>query len=325
MFTHWESVATPSKQIVIAAASDEAYALPLAVMLRSAGETLAPDSIIEAHVVSDGITLPTRSCVESSLPPRVSLHWVERSACEFSDLPRWGRISLGTYHKLTIGSWLPANVSKALWLDCDTLVLGDLSRLWHMELDGNIALACQDHLVPRLGASFGVAGWKEAGLHTDEPYFNAGVMLIDLDHWRETGVEKRSLDYLRRFGPKVWFWDQEALNAVLSGHWKSLDSSWNFPASMLDPFKEMPRIAHFSGNIKPWVVPGKGALHSAYEKCLDRTAWTGRRPVLSWKQRLLSLYLHAPLRRIMLPLERLHMRWTRWTTMEFQPTKNNPR
>jgi lipopolysaccharide biosynthesis glycosyltransferase len=194
-----------------------------------------------------------------------------------------------------------------------------------MEFDGNIALACQDHLVPRLGASFGVAGWKEAGLHADEPYFNAGVMLIDLDHWRETGVEKRSLDYLRRFGPKVWFWDQEALNAVLSGQWKSLDSSWNFPASMVDPFKEMPRIAHFSGNIKPWVVPGKGALQNAYERCLDKTAWTGRRPVLSWKQRLLSLYLHSPLRAIMLPLERLHMRWTRWTTMEFQPQKNNTR
>jgi lipopolysaccharide biosynthesis glycosyltransferase len=201
----------------------------------------------------------------------------------------------------------------------------DLSPLWHSEFDGNIALACQDHLVPRLGASFGVAGWKEAGLNPDEPYFNAGVMLIDVERWRETGVEKRSLDYLRRFGPKVWFWDQEALNAVLSGQWKSLDSSWNFPASMVDPFKEMPRIAHFSGNIKPWVVPGKGALHSAYEKCLDRTAWTGRRPVLSWKQRLLSLYLHAPLRRIMLPLERLHMRWKRWTTMEFQPQKNNTR
>ena len=325
MLTHAESVATPSKQIVIAAASDEAYALPLAVMLRSACETLDPNSIIEAHVVSDGITAPTRSRVESSLPPRVSLHWVERSACEFSDLPRWGRISLGTYHKLSIGSWLPAHVGKALWLDCDTLVMEDLSPLWHSEFDGNIALACQDHLVPRLGASFGVAGWKEAGLNPDEPYFNAGVMLIDVERWRETGVEKRSLDYLRRFGPKVWFWDQEALNAVLSGQWKSLDSSWNFPASMVDPFKEMPRIAHFSGNIKPWVVPGKGALHSAYEKCLDRTAWTGRRPVLSWKQRLLSLYLHAPLRRIMLPLERLHMRWTRWTTMEFQPQKNNPR
>jgi lipopolysaccharide biosynthesis glycosyltransferase len=320
-----ESVATSAKRIIIAAASDEAYALPLAVMLRSAGETLTPNSIIEAHVVSDGITLPTRSRVESSLPPRVSLHWVERSNCEFLSLPRWGRISLGTYHKLTIGSWLPANVGKALWLDCDTLVLEDLAQLWCADFDGNIALACQDQLVLRLGASFGVAGWREAGLNADEPYFNAGVMLIDVERWRETEVERRSLDYLRRFGPRIWFWDQEALNAVLSGHWKSLDSSWNFPASMVDPFKEMPRIAHFSGNIKPWVVPGKGALQNAYERCLDKTAWTGRRPVLSWKQRLLSLYLYSPLRRIMLPLERLQMRWTRWTTMEFQPQKNNPR
>ena len=312
-------------RIVVAAASDEAYALPLAIMLRSAAETLGPDSIIEAYVASHKITAPSRSRVESSLPPSISVHWVERSTVEFSGLPRWGRISLGTYQKLTIGSWLPASVSKALWLDCDTLVLQDLTPLWHTKLDGNAALACPDSLVPRLGASFGVAGWKETGLNANAPYFNAGVMLIDVERWRETGVEKRALDYLRQFGPKVWFWDQEALNAVLHGHWKSLDPSWNFPASIAGPSTEMPRIVHFSGNIKPWLVPGKGALHQAYERCLDQTAWTVQRAVPSWRQRLLSLYIHSPLRAIMLPLERLHMRWTRWTTMEFQPPEDNPR
>ena len=320
-----EFLANPAKQIVIAAASDEAYALPLAVMLRSASETLGSASIIEAYVVSDGIAARTRSRVESSLSSRVSLNWVERSASEFSDLPRWGRISLGTYHKLTLGSWLPTSVSKVLWLDCDTLLLEDIAPLWHTEFAGNTALACQDSLVPCLGASFGVAGWKEAGLKADAPYFNAGVMLIDVERWRKAGVEKRSLDYLCQFGPKVWFWDQEALNAVLAGHWKWLDPAWNFPASMARASKEMPKIVHFSGNIKPWVVLGKGALHDAYGRYLDRTAWSGWRPDISWRQRLLTVYINSPLRANMLPLEQLHMRWTRWTTMKFQFPKNNPR
>ncbi|MBU6181878.1 MAG: glycosyltransferase family 8 protein [Verrucomicrobia bacterium] len=314
-----------ANRVVVAAASDEAYALPLSVMLRSAAENLGDGCGIEAYVVADGISHATRARVEQSISPRLSLNWVQRPAGEFSGLPRWGRISLGTYHKLTLGSWLPGNATKAIWLDCDTLVFEDLARLWIMEPQGKVALACRDSLVPRLGASFGVAGWKRACLNADAPYFNAGVMLIDVERWREAGVEKRSLDYLRQFGPKVWFWDQEALNAVLAGHWKSLAPSWNFPASMAGPSKEMPRIVHFSGNIKPWVFPGKGALHTAYGRYLDRTAWKGWRPAPSWKQRLLSIYIHSPLRPAMLPLERLHMRWTRWATMEFQPQKNSSR
>lgn len=67
-------------RIVVAAASDEAYALPLAVMLRSAAETLGPDSIIEAYVASHKITAHSRSRVESSLPPSIAVRHM--STCQ---------------------------------------------------------------------------------------------------------------------------------------------------------------------------------------------------------------------------------------------------
>ncbi|MFZ9854351.1 MAG: glycosyltransferase family 8 protein [Limisphaerales bacterium] len=322
-----EAGAAPSRteRIVIAAASDEAYALPLTVMLRSAAEKLSPIQELEAYVVSDGLSSATRSRVEASLPRTARLHWRTRPKDEFEGLPRWGRIALGTYHKMTLGSWLPAEVTKVIWLDCDTLILDDVSALWNEPLRGKTALACTDHLVPRLGAAFGVAGWREIGLPAESPYFNAGVLAIDVERWRRKDVERRSFEYLRRFATRVWFWDQEALNAVLAGDWEPLDNSWNHPPGVPPPAGvRSPRILHFSGNLKPWRVPGKGPLFMDYGRRIDRTAWAGTRPVHSWSNQILAAYAQSPLRAAFLPMERLHMRWTRWSTFRIQQATRHP-
>jgi lipopolysaccharide biosynthesis glycosyltransferase len=307
-------------RIVLAAASDEGYALPLTVMLSSAAGQLAADFHIDAHVLADELSDATCNRVEASLPTAVTIHWQRSSAAEFADLPRWGRMSLATYHKLQLGSWLPPQVDKVIWLDCDTLVLGDLSELWGMSLDGRTALACRDPLVPRLGSSFGVAAWRELNLPAGDPYFNAGVMLIDIDRWRKYAVEQRSLAYLRRFHDRVWFWDQEALNASLAGDWGRLQPSWNWSplefaqASWAPGSEPTPQIVHFIGNIKPWRVAGNGPFFGAYQQWLDRTAWRGTRVPQTLTGRILAAYTGSRARVLLRPLERLYMRWIRWST-----------
>lgn len=318
----------PGERVVVAAAADEAYAMPLAVMLRSAAESLGGAWGLDAYVVSDGLSEGTRARVEASLPDTTQVHWVMRSANAFEGLPRWGRISLGTYHKITLGSWLPSHVDRAIWLDCDTLVIDDLSTLWNEPLRGKTACASRDHVVPRLGSAFGVAGWRELGLPPGSPYFNAGVLVLDVERWRRTDVERRCFEYLHRFGRRVWFWDQEALNAVLAGEWEPLDPTWNHPSRAVPERGgrtggRAPRLLHFSGNLKPWRVAGTGSVFAAYAHRIDQTAWAGTRPKPTWFLRLLAAYAQSPLRTALLPVERLHMRWVRWSTMQTrQPTKH---
>lgn len=294
--------------------------MPLAVMLQSAAGNLAEGSSVDAHVVSDGLSSRTRDRVESSLPAAMRVHWVPRTTVEFAGFPRWGRMSLGTYHKTTLGSWLPPDVGRAIWIDCDVLVSGDLTALWRTPMGGRTALACTDRVVPRIGATFGVAGWRDLGLPPDAPYFNAGIMLVDVNRWRERDTERRSNDYLRRFGPRVWFWDQESLNAALAGDWGPLDDGWNWP-----PDRRLPRapagradgfpwIVHFSGNIKPWRIPGRGRFFAEYDRWLARTAWAGTRRAPSMAARLLAAYALSPVRSLFRPLERIHMRWVRCST-----------
>jgi lipopolysaccharide biosynthesis glycosyltransferase len=310
---------------VIATAIDSSYALPLAVMLRSALGNLDLEVAIAAHIVDDGLSLAERDKVEASLPGRVLLHWVRRSREQFEGLPNWGRVSLTTYHKLTLGEWLPSRVERVIWLDADMLVLGNLARLWQANLGGHLALAAQDILVPFVSSRFGIAAYRELGLKRQARYFNAGVMLIDVARWRRDEVTARAFDYLRRYGERVFFLDQEALNVVLAGQWETLDPRWNWNPVIdrlsiykreraRDEITGDPWIIHFVGNLKPWTYLGPSRHQTLYYQWLDQTAWRGWRPERSWRAWFFAAYESSPLRAWLYPVEQLHLRLVKWMT-----------
>ncbi len=308
-----------SETIVIAAAADRNYVLPLAVSLQSASANLHPRAHIEAYVIDDGIPRAERVKLASSLPERITLHWIERPRTEFAGWPNWGRMSLTTYHKVTLGDWLPAHLEKVIWLDADTLVLSDLARLWNEDLADHVALAAQDAVVPEVSSRFGLAAYRELGLPPQAKYFNAGVMLIDLARWRLTEVSARAAEYLRRYSRRVFFWDQEALNAVLAGHWGALDPRWNWNPLVVRLTSQRAIapdawIIHFSGNLKPWTYRGATPQHALYYEWLDQTAWRGWRPPRSWRGRAIAAYEASPLRARLYPLEQIHLRLVRWMT-----------
>ena len=299
-----------SSTIVVASAADARYALPLAVMLSSVGSH-APGSSIQAYVLDDGLSAEDRCKVAESLSGNVRLEW-RQSVSALSGFPIWGRMSLTTYQKLTLEEWLPEEVDRVIWLDCDLLVLTDIGHLWRSASAG-IVLAAQDQRVPAVSSPFGVAAWRELGLPAGSKYFNAGVLVIDLAWWRRYSVRRRSIDYLRTYADQVYFWDQEALNAVLAGKWGELDPRWNWHPALdhlpgcghiRDPRADK-WILHFSGNLKPWNSVGGGHWRTLYRSYLDRTAWAGGRPARGWEHNLLDWYETSHLRRLLYPVERL--------------------
>ncbi len=311
---------------MIACAADRDYALPLAVMLTSVVANLDPRRPLRVYLVDSGLDRETRSLIAASLDERVVLHWISPDRTGFVDLPLWGRMTIATYDKLTIGRWLPKFEERVLWLDCDLLALADLTRLWESGLGGCGVLATQDLFVPTVGARFGVACYQELGIDSDAEYFNAGIMLIDVARWRSDDIAARALGYLRRYRRRVYFWDQEALNAALASRWSKLDRRWNWsPRFNLKGFnhaadndaENSPWIVHFTGNLKPWRFEGKSAPYQLYYQYLDRTAWAGWRPAQSWKNLALSHYESSRFRNILAPLEKLAMIFERAMTLRY--------
>ena len=306
--------------IVVACAADHRYARPLGVMLRSLLSHLRPDRTVEIHVVDGGIGEPGRQRIASLVGPgRVSIRWISPERSQLLELPLWGGMPIATYDKLMVPTLLPATARKALWLDCDLLVLADAARLWDTPLEGRHALAVQDEITPYVSSRFGVAHYRELGLDPNFKYFNAGVMLIDLHRWRRDDITHQALNYLKRHRDHVYFWDQEGLNVSLAGKWAELDARWNWNASVRALAGARPDawIVHFCGSLKPWRYPGRDGYHSLYYRYLDQTAWAGWRPQRTWQNVALGMYAGSRLRRVVHPAERWRMQLWRKLTLRY--------
>jgi len=100
--------------VVLSCAVDGSWALPLAVMLRSAETHLAPGRHLVAHVIDGGLSETDRVRVQRSLGPRTQIKWHAADRSKLSRVPLWGHVSPSTYDRLTIGRILPSDVSRIL-------------------------------------------------------------------------------------------------------------------------------------------------------------------------------------------------------------------
>ncbi len=194
---------------------------------------------------------------------------------------------------MLVADLLPERVTRAIYLDADVLVRADLARLWATPQKDFPVLAVRDAGAPIVSAPRGLLNYAELGLARDRAYFNAGVMLLDLERWRAESLGARLLRYLETHAHAIRWWDQDALNAVLAGHWGELDPRWNqipqvwepaapeteaFPAALRELVIRDPWIVHYSTWSKPWHWDCAHPARARFFAALDRTAWAGWRP-----------------------------------------------
>lgn len=320
-------------RVVVACAADEGYAMPLAVMLASLSDRIDPARGASVYVLDGGLTSESRGRLARSLPhDTVELHWVDVESSALECLPVWGRMSATTYTRLLLPMLLPSSIDRVIWLDCDLIVNADLSTLWSRPLKGHHVLAVQDMIVPYVSYPDGIATYEALGLERQAEYFNAGVMVVNLERWRSDDVPGRVLEYLHSYEQKVVYWDQEGLNAVLAGDWGALDPRWNQNAGVAgrsfyrpghldgETYRrvvEDPWIIHFSGNLKPWMLHDTtDPARALYFHYLDRTPWAGWRPRRTLWNTIVGQYETSRLRKLLYPTEKrglgLFRKWSLW-------------
>jgi lipopolysaccharide biosynthesis glycosyltransferase len=117
------------------------------------------------------------------------------------------------------------------------------------------------------------------GLDEEAKYFNCGVLLIDLQHWRALEITKKCFEFIEKYPRQLIVADQTVLNWVFyESQFLELDSSYNialYPTSKpVTPVSAASKIFHFVGSPKPWDFLGE-ILHSNYsffEGVLSKTA-----------------------------------------------------
>lgn len=242
-------------RLPIVSACDQAFLPGLRALLKSI-RVHSPGRPV--HVLDCGILHRDRQRVSHEFP---EVEFVKFTALAGLPVPSVG--SHATYARLFIGA-LFSGAGRLLYLDSDTVVVNQLDALDDVYLnDEEIIAACVEPYTPTFGAENGVADYKALGLTACLPYFNAGVMLVDVPRWNRAGVMDATLTYLRRTDLRITLYDQEALNVCLASRWRQLAPEWNVSRywmreerrSRRPAILDEARIVHFLSAEKPWSHP----------------------------------------------------------------------
>ena len=174
------------------------------------------------------------------------------------------------------------HVSRILCLDSDLMCQGDLRPFLEMDLEGNIMAGVED-------TSPEIAAKCKKRVGTQE-YFNAGVMLIDIEAWTQAKIGEKAAEMAIervRSGAKYTSHDQDIFNILLDGRFKLAERKYNYVYNLEVRGllkKQAPLIydpeavlVHFAAYVKPWrtwvqELPGvkkynEFRIHSLWKDC----------------------------------------------------------
>ena len=213
--------------------------------------------------------------------PRISLDFKRFQVPSGIHFPTPHRLTLDTYLRFWADELMPGR-RRVLYLDPDTIITSAIEELWETDMRGNVLAA-----VPIPNSSRPATH----GMPPGSRFFNAGVLLFDLDAWRERACRDRCLDYLRRNPECALDGDQDVLNLALIGEWLPLDYAWNvinpfyrpshdlkLSATVVARVRALPKIIHFNGSNKPWFYLDTHPRKAEYLQNLAETDWRDWKP-----------------------------------------------
>ena len=153
-----------------------------------------------------------------------------------------------TYFRLFIPN-LYSQYNKAIYLDCDTIVLTDIAKLYNIDIGNNLVAGVSDGAVQTVEV-FQEYVEKVIGVYDYNNYFNAGVLILNLEELRKYNFQEKFLYLLEKVKYEV-AQDQDYLNRLCKGRVKLLDPSWNKMPIMGEDNKDK-KIIHFNLGFKPW-------------------------------------------------------------------------
>lgn len=296
-----------SPSLYIVCTIDNAYIQHCAVMLYSLF-LHNPEQQFQIFILSEGLVPTQKNKLKNYiLSFQQEIEFIKIDTDKLRNAPISLHISLATYYRLLIPQTLPASIDKVLFLDADIVIKSNIERLWQLFDNKYAIMAAPD---PQ-----GELRKKHLNIPRDMPYFNAGILLINLKKWRKEKISEEIISYINKNHKKLKYWDQDALNACLYDDVKIISRKWNvveeyFRLSAKDlniatvEYQEItnhPAIIHFTSPRKPWHLESTHLLRREYRYCLRQTPWKN----YSYQKDLLQRFLKNPRSVIKLVIKKL--------------------
>lgn len=196
--------------------------------------------------------------------------------------------SLSTFSRLFFKNYIPKTYDTLIYIDADTMIMGEIDELISYKNDKPLAA-----VVDTMSSKYkGIIGHQK-----DEPYFNAGVLAINLRLWEKKNCEERILDHISNKYNKYLYADQDVINIVLKNEINVLPLAFNsfpFYSSLnykslikfidggdyysLNEYEEAgnsPKIIHFVYSVwdRPWFEGNLNIYSNIWDSYVAKTDW----------------------------------------------------
>ena len=252
-------------------ATSDLYSKPAHITLKSMLMNNVNVDDITVYYVMNGLTDESRKRL------RELVIEYDRSI-EFIEMPEWlnsisglMRTNAIAYTYCFFQNILPQSVDKILLLEGDTIVTDDLTEFYSIDIT-DYYLAAADDMQSK---------WckEKVGIKATSPYFNSGVMLMNLKKMREDNITEKIIELIKCGTAKFLYEVQDEMNVLLEGKVKIIPPKFNCTTSIFafdyenmkryrkpttycskeefEEAKEHPIVVHFTKNqiiqSRPWI------------------------------------------------------------------------
>lgn len=249
------------------------------------------DEDINIYILSKGVTADHQNIVQDYAKKYnqkvcfLEIGNVHKYFDQEVDTGGWNDIVLA---RLFLDKILPEDVSRVIYLDGDVIVRRSLSKMWNIDLGDNVLGAVPEPTISKDRKEY-------LDIENDKYYYNAGILLIDLDKWKMREVGKRIVDYFRAKGGKLFANDQDAINGELKNEILPISFSYNYcntynfysyraikkmfgesgfcSKEEYLSIKNDPTIVHYLGEERPWREGNKHHFKDDYIKYFNMTVF----------------------------------------------------
>lgn len=274
-------------KINIVFASDNNYAQHTSVAMASVLVNTKVPQKIQFYLIDDEIQQDNKEKITKTVQNLGgNIEFIKIKNSKLEDCYVSGELSRASYFRLDIANILDESIEKIIYLDCDLLVYDDIEKMWQLDMSGKpVAATCDLGIM----ASARVRKQKNKfiGLPFDAPYFNAGVLIMDLKKWRDGNYAEAIIALATQ--NKYPNHDQDALNKFFMNNWQEIPLRWDVIPPVFNLFLKIltkpdlrkkaieaklnPAIFHYAGGYKPWEYEIHDGFNDKYYEYLKLTEY----------------------------------------------------
>ncbi|OKY97747.1 MAG: hypothetical protein BHV73_13315 [Bacteroides sp. 44_46] len=282
-----------NNMINIAFAPDDNYVMPTCVAITSVLENTHTEITIYIIYIKDNLSERNRTILKNTICNyNQNVCFVKVNKDDLQGFPNL-RHGLSAYLRILAPKLFP-NINKLLYLDGDLIINYSISDLYNIDIKDYQLAAVSDlkplftpNSIPSIGYSY------------NHPYFNSGVLLMNLKELRKIDLQERVKVYLETYKDRIYNEDQDILNCVcplilnLEPKYNSIIHLWNknityckklWTDQEIDEAKRSPIIIHYLGGHKPWKYETRHPFKTIWYHYLKKTYFYDYTPHKSFRK-----------------------------------------